>query len=75
MKKYRIFSVDNISAKLKGIIELRMDDEDRYILKKLKEFGMNLSNRKYYIDWGDDKYLEIIDKKTYRTKAFLEQIR
>lgn len=75
MKKYRIFSVDDISAKLKGIIELRMDDEDRYILKKLKEFGMNLSNRKYYIDWGDDTYLEIIDKKTYHTKAFLEQIR
>ena len=74
MKKYRTFKIVNDTPKLNGIIELRYDDEDRDIFRKLKEFGFKLSKRKYFIDWGDDTYLEVINKKTFITEAFMELV-
>lgn len=72
MKRYRTFSIDDNSAKLKGTVELRLDDEDSNIFKKLKELGMKFTRRKYFVDWSDDTYIEIINKKTYETEAFME---
>ena len=73
MKKFRVFyDVSDTSQVLQGTVELRLDDEDKTIFRKLKELGLKYNRRLNKVIWWDDDYAEIINKKTERTLGILE---
>ena len=73
MKDYRVFEVTTDEyQKLKGKISLRLDDEDKTIFQKLRGIGLKINRRWNKIEWWDDDYVEIINKKTDKTVGILE---
>ena len=72
MKKYRTFEIVNDLDKLHGIIQFRLDDEDKTIFKKLREVGFDINRRKNALIWWNDDYVEIINKKTETSIGYLE---
>ena len=73
MKKYRTFEVVNdFQDILKGVVEFRLDDEDKTIFKKLREIGFNINGHKNKLIWWNDDYLEIVNKKTETSVGYLE---
>lgn len=73
MKKYRTFEVVNdFQDRLKGVVEFRLDDEDKTIFKKLREIGFNINGHKNKLIWWNDDYLEIVNKKTELSVGYLE---
>lgn len=72
MKKYRTFEVSEDIQHLKGTINMRLDEDDTSIFKKLRELGFNTNKRKNKIIWWDDDYVEIINKRTELTVGIME---
>lgn len=72
MKKFKVFELKDYSAKKKGEIEIRLDEKDTSIFRKLKPLGIKLTKRKYKVDWIDDNYAEIVNKLTDVEIATLE---
>lgn len=72
MKKYRTFEVSEDTQHLKGTINMRHDEDDTSIFKKLRELGFNTNKRKNKIVWWDDDYVEIINKRTELTVGIME---
>ena len=72
MKKYRTFEVGEKGDHLKGQIQIRLDEEDKSIFKKLREIGFNINRHRNKLIWWDDDYVEIINKKTENTIGIME---
>lgn len=72
MKKYRTFEVSEDKQNIKGTINMRLDEDDTSIFKKLRELGFNTNKRKNKIVWWDDDYIEIINKRTETTVGIME---
>lgn len=73
MKKYRTFEVvSDTSEKLKGEVNIRLDEEESSIFKKLRKIGFNINRRKNKMIWWDDDYIEIINKRTENTVGIME---
>lgn len=72
MKDYRVFDVSNESYELKGKIKLKIDDNEKIIMKKVKELGLKFNVYKNKVIWWDDDYIEIIQKKSDKTVGVLE---
>jgi len=72
MKKYRTFEVQDKGDKVHGIVEVRLDDEDKTIFQKLRSIGFNINRRRNKLIWWDDDYIEIINKKSEQTIGYME---
>lgn len=75
MKTYRIFELDeNENYKLKGQIRIRLDEDNRKIIKMLRSLGMHINNYRNKMLWWDDEYAEIIQKKSEKTVGVIEVV-
>ena len=74
MKTFRIFEVSEDSCHLKGKITFRLDEENTKILKRLRQAGLKVHGHRNKIIWWDDDYLEIIQKRSEKTVAFMEVV-
>lgn len=74
MKKFRTFEVSEDSANVKGILNIRLDEEESSIFKKLKDIGFKINKRSNKLIWWDDDYAEVINKRTEKTVGMLEVI-
>lgn len=74
MKKYRTFEVSNDTVNLKGIIKIRLDEDEKSIFKKLRNIGFKINRRTNKLEWADNDYVEIINKRTDRTVGMMEVI-
>lgn len=72
MKKYRVFEVNDMSARIHGIVELRLDSTESDIFKMARKIGLNLNKRRNKVIWWDDDYAEIINKISEKTIGTLE---
>jgi hypothetical protein len=73
MKKYKTFEVvGDTSEKLKGEVNIRLDEEESSVFKKLRKIGFNINRRRNKLIWWDDEYIEIINKKTENTIGIME---
>lgn len=73
MKKYKTFEVvGDTSEKLKGEVNIRLDEEESSVFKKLRKIGFNINRRKNKMIWWDDDYIEIINKRTENTVGIME---
>ncbi len=75
MKKFRVYKLTDTSATKKGEIEIRLDEEDTSIFKKIKPLGMKLTKRLYKVDWIEDTYAEIVNRFTDKEIAQIELVR
>ena len=69
MKRYRTFDLED---KPRGIIEFRLDDEDKKIFKKLRDIGFKINRHTSKLIWWNDDYVEIVNKKNEHTIGYLE---
>ena len=72
MKKFRTFEVSEDSANLKGVLNIKLNEEESSIFKKLKDIGFNINKRKNKLIWWDEDYAEVINKRTDKTVGMLE---
>lgn len=72
MKKFRTFEVSEDSANVKGVLNIKLDEEESSIFKKLKDIGFNINKRRNKLVWWDDDYAEVINKRTDKTVGMLE---
>ena len=74
MKKFRTFEVSEEKMNKMGYIDLRMDEEESSVFKKMKNIGFNINKRKNKLIWWDDDFAEVINKKTEKTIGMLEVV-
>lgn len=74
MKKFRTFEVSDDSVSQKGYLNIRMDEEDTSVFKKLKSIGFNINKRRNKLIWWDDDYAEVINKRTEKIVGMLEVV-
>ena len=72
MKKFRTFEVSDETVHKMGYLNIRMDEEETSVFKKLKNIGFNINKRKNKLIWWDDDYAEVINKRTEKTVGMLE---
>lgn len=73
MKKYKTFEViGDTSEQLRGEVNIRLDEEESSVFKKLRKIGFNINRRKNKMIWWDDDYIEIINKRTENTVGIME---
>lgn len=72
MKKFRTFEVSDETVHKMGYLNIRMDEEETSVFKKLKNIGFNINKRKNKLIWWDDDYAEVINKRTDKTVGMLE---
>ncbi len=72
MKKFRTFEVSDETVHKMGYLNIRLDEEETSVFKKLKEIGFNINKRKNKLIWWDDDYAEVINKRTEKTVGMLE---
>lgn len=72
MKKFRTYEVSEEKLNKMGYIDIRMDEEDASVFKKLKNIGFNINKRRNKLIWWDDDYAEVINKRTENTVGILE---
>lgn len=72
MKKFRTFEVSEDAVNKMGYLNIRMDEEESSVFKKLKSIGFNINKRKNKLIWWDDDYIEIINKKSEQTIGYME---
>ena len=72
MKKYRTFEVIEDSPKVKGVLNIRIDEDESSVFKKLKSIGFDINKRRNKLIWWDDDYAEVINKRTENTIGILE---
>lgn len=72
MKKFRTFEVSEDTVNKMGYLNIRMDEEESSVFKKLKSIGFNINKRKNKLIWWDDDYAEVINKRTDKTVGMLE---
>lgn len=74
MKKFRTFEVSEDAVNKMGYLNIRMDEEESSVFKKLKSIGFNINKRKNKLIWWDDDYAEVINKRTDKTVGMLEVV-
>ena len=74
MKKFRTFEVSEEKMNKMGYIDIRMDEEESSVFKKMKNIGFNINKRKNKLIWWDDDFAEVINKKTEKTIGMLEVV-
>lgn len=72
MKKFRTFEVSDDTVHKMGYLNIRLDEEETSVFKKLKNIGFNINKRKNKLIWWDDDYAEVINKRTEKTVGMLE---
>ena len=55
-----------------GYIDIKMDEEESSVFKKMKSIGFNINKRKNKLIWWDDDFAEVINKRTEKTVGMLE---
>lgn len=72
MKKFRTFEVSEDKMNRMGYIDIKMDEEESSVFKKMKSIGFNINKRKNKLIWWDDDFAEVINKRTEKTVGMLE---
>ena len=72
MKKYKVFELKDTSAKIKGEVQIRLDEEDTSIFRKLKPLGLKFTKKLHKVEWIEDNYAEIVNRLTDIEMATLE---
>ena len=72
MNAYRTFEVNDVSAKLKGVIQVKDNEKENSIMAKLRKIGFKINKKKNKVVWWHEDYVEIINKRTEETVGFME---
>lgn len=73
MSNFRTFEVNDRACNMRGIISIRLDEEENSVFEKLRKMGFKLNKRINKLDWGDGDYVEVMNKITRRTVAVMER--
>ena len=58
MNAYRTFEVNDVSAKLKGVIQVKDNEKENSIMAKLRKIGFKINKKKNKVVWWHEDYVE-----------------